>query len=70
MSPQEIAGLELSEDEFSGMKMGDKMTVLYRNTTEIRKNLNGIRFTQKVQYLAIAALWAAISFIFYNMAAR
>lgn len=70
MAPNGMAGLELSEDEFSGMKMGDKMTVLYRNTTEIRKNLDGIKFTQKVQYLAIAALWAAISFIFYNMAVK
>ena len=59
-------GLFLGLDEFKKLPSKDQRSVLYENQVKTLSVVMPIRFHQKLQYGAIGALTAAVTFLFRN----
>ena len=57
-------GLSISEDEFMEMKQKEQNLILFRNVTEIRKQIKGYKFYYKVATIIGSFLVLAVGVLF------
>ena len=53
-----MRGLNIKEDEFDNYTQSQKMTILFRNTEEIKKQFRGWRLQLKIQWWWLGGLTA------------
>ena len=57
-------GLDISEQQFTGMKTGEQNLMLFRNVVYIRKQFKNYGVTKRIQYWWLSALTALTATFF------
>ncbi len=53
-------GLKIQESEFEGLSNKEKLTILYKNTEQLKEMVRSYKFHQKMQWGSIGALFILI----------